>query len=99
MNKQYDFSNAIKNPYIKKLKKQITIRLDHETISYFKGLANEYGMPYQNLINMYLHSRPNCRHTGESRYPEELSQRRYWIPAFAGMTSEAISNLTTPFST
>ena len=60
MNKQYDFSNAVKNPYIKKLKKQITIRLDHQTISYFKGLANEYGMPYQNLINMYLNE---CAHT------------------------------------
>ncbi|MCB4791845.1 MAG: BrnA antitoxin family protein [Elusimicrobia bacterium] len=60
MNKQYDFSNATKNPYFKKLKKQITIRLDHETISYFKGLANEYGMPYQNLINLYL---SECAHS------------------------------------
>jgi hypothetical protein len=39
------------------------------------------------------------RHTGESRYPEGLSQRRYWVPAFAGKTSEAISNLKTWFST
>ena len=59
MKKQYDFSKAIKNPYIKKLKKQITIRLDQETIGYFKGLANKYGMPYQNLINLYL---SECAH-------------------------------------
>ncbi len=54
MKKEYDFSTSIKNPYSKKLKKQITIRIDDETINYFKQLANEVGMPYQNLINLYL---------------------------------------------
>jgi predicted DNA binding CopG/RHH family protein len=43
-----------KNPYIKNLKQPITIRLDKSTIAYFKSLAAELGMPYQNLINLYL---------------------------------------------
>jgi uncharacterized protein (DUF4415 family) len=43
-----------KNPYIKQLKQPITIRLDKDTIAYFKNLADELGMPYQNLINLYL---------------------------------------------
>lgn len=54
MRKEYDFSNAIKNPYAKKLKKQITIRLDEPTITYFKKLAKETGIAYQNLMNFYL---------------------------------------------
>ena len=44
----------MKNPYSKKLKKQITIRLDEDTIGYFKELAEEKGIPYQSLINLYL---------------------------------------------
>jgi predicted DNA binding CopG/RHH family protein len=54
MRKEYDFSKAKQNPYTKQLKKQITIRLDNTTINYFKNLSSEYGMPYQNLINIYL---------------------------------------------
>ena len=54
MKEEYDFSNAIKNPYVDKLKKQITIRLDDDIIVYFKKIAEETGMPYQNLINLYL---------------------------------------------
>ena len=54
MKEEYDFSNSIKNPYVKKLKKQVTIRLEEEVISYFKELAEETGIPYQNLINLYL---------------------------------------------
>ena len=54
MRKEYDFSKAVKNPYAKLFKRQVTIRLDESTISYFKALAQETGMPYQNLINMYL---------------------------------------------
>lgn len=50
----YDFTNAVRNPYISMLKKQITIRLDHQTIDYFKSLAEETGIKYQQLINMYL---------------------------------------------
>ena len=54
MRKEYDFSKSVKNPYAKKLKKQITIRLDEDTIEYFKELSAETGIPYQNLINLYL---------------------------------------------
>ena len=46
----YDFSKSKKNPYLKKLKKQISIRLDIDTIEYFKKLSEETGIPYQNLI-------------------------------------------------
>jgi uncharacterized protein (DUF4415 family) len=46
MNQSFDFSKAKKNPYISKLKKQITIRLDAETISYFKEMADETGIKY-----------------------------------------------------
>jgi uncharacterized protein (DUF4415 family) len=42
------------NPYVKKAKKQLTIRLDEDTIEYFRGLAEESGIPYQSLINLYL---------------------------------------------
>ncbi len=56
MRKEYDFSKMVgqKNPYIKELKTQITIRLDKDTIQYFKTLAKKTGMTYQNLINLYL---------------------------------------------
>jgi predicted DNA binding CopG/RHH family protein len=54
MKAEYDFSKAKPNPYIKKLKRQITIRLDIETIDYFKKVSEETGVPYQNLINLYL---------------------------------------------
>jgi uncharacterized protein (DUF4415 family) len=43
-----------KNPYIKHLKQPVTIRLDKDSVAYFKAMANELGMPYQNLINLYL---------------------------------------------
>lgn len=54
MRKEYDFSKGKKNPYAAKLKKQITIRLDDLTISYFKEMAEETGIKYQTLINLYL---------------------------------------------
>jgi predicted DNA binding CopG/RHH family protein len=54
MRDEYDFSNARKNPYAKALKKQITIRIDEPTIEYFKQMAEESGIPYQSLINLYL---------------------------------------------
>jgi predicted DNA binding CopG/RHH family protein len=56
MKKEYDLlkMKKRKNPYIKQLKKQITIRLGIETIDYFKGLSEESGIPYQNLIDSYL---------------------------------------------
>jgi uncharacterized protein (DUF4415 family) len=56
MRKHYDFNKmkGQRNPYVKHLKQPITIRLDKATIAYFKALADEIGMPYQNLINLYL---------------------------------------------
>ena len=54
MRKEYDFSNSIKNPYSKYLKKQVTLRLGVDVIDYFKKLAEETGIPYQNLINLFL---------------------------------------------
>ena len=54
MRKEYDFTAAKKNPYAAQLKKQITIRLDEESISYFKSISQDAGIPYQSLINLYL---------------------------------------------
>lgn len=54
MKEEYDFSNARTNPYTKKLKKQITINIDTDTINYFKAQSDKSGIPYQTLINLYL---------------------------------------------
>ncbi|MBQ3721191.1 MAG: BrnA antitoxin family protein [Fibrobacter sp.] len=56
MKKEYDFSKMkpVKNPYAKVLKKQVTIRLNSNTIDYFKEMAKEVGIPYQVLIDSYL---------------------------------------------
>jgi uncharacterized protein (DUF4415 family) len=54
MKKHYDFFGAIKNPYAKRLKKQVTIRLDDSTLAYFRGLSEETGIGYQTLINLHL---------------------------------------------
>jgi uncharacterized protein (DUF4415 family) len=43
-----------KNPYLKHLKQPVTIRLDRDTVAYFKALADESGLAYQSLINLYL---------------------------------------------
>jgi len=57
MRKEYNFSKSAANPYSKRLKQQVTIRLEKETIDYFKQLADEIDIPYQKLINLYLR---NC---------------------------------------
>jgi len=54
MRKSYDFSGAVKNPYAKRVKKQVTIRMEETTIEYFKKLAEDMNVPYQTLINLYL---------------------------------------------
>lgn len=54
MREEYDFSQSKKNPYSKRLKKQITINLDSDTVDYFKMQSEESGIPYQTLINLYL---------------------------------------------
>lgn len=56
MKKEYDFSKmkSRKNPYISKLKRQVTIRMSDDVITYFKGMADDTGIAYQSLINLYL---------------------------------------------
>ncbi len=56
MKKHYDFGGmkGRKNPYARRLRQSITIRLDRTTVAYFRELAEETGLPYQNLINLYL---------------------------------------------
>ena len=56
MRKEYDFSamRPHQNPYVRLLKQPVTIRLDRETVAYFKALAGQTGIPYQQLINLYL---------------------------------------------
>jgi len=71
MRREYDFSKGKRNPYARRLKRQVTIRLDETTIGYFKRLAQETGIAYQTLINLYL------RDCATSR--RKLSMR--WKPA------------------
>ena len=56
MKKEYNLSQmkSRNNPYSKRLKKQVTMRMGVDVIDYFKGLAEEVGIPYQKLINLYL---------------------------------------------
>ena len=56
MRAHYDFleMKGRRNPYVKFLKQPITIRLEKDTVNYFKTLSSQLGMPYQNLINLYL---------------------------------------------
>lgn len=54
MMEEYDFSNARRNPYAKRVRKQVTINIDVATIEYFKDMASDSGIPYQTLINLYL---------------------------------------------
>ena len=61
MKKEYDFSKSVKNPYAKYLKKQVTLRLGVDVVDYFKKLSEETGVPYQNLINLYLQDRAHSQ--------------------------------------
>ena len=56
MRKEYDFSKmkSRKNPYVAKLKRQVTIRMSDEIINYFKEMSEDTGIAYQSLINLYL---------------------------------------------
>ncbi len=56
MRDHYNFSKikGRKNPYIKYLKQPVTMRLDRDTVSYFKSISEKSGIPYQSLINLYL---------------------------------------------
>jgi len=62
MRKNYDFLKSVRNPYAKHLKKQVTLRLGVDVVNYFRALASETGIPYQNLINLYL---KECTYSGK----------------------------------
>ncbi len=57
MRDHYDFATmkGKKNPYVQHLKEPVTIRLDRDSVDYFKSLSEENNIPYQTLINLYLH--------------------------------------------
>src|SRR4051812_49326369 len=73
--KEYDFSKSRKNPYAKQLKSQITIRLDTAAVAYFKQLAAELGMPYQNLINLFLRDCALQKRRPTIQWPEDASKQ------------------------
>jgi len=73
MLKNYDFSKSIKNPYIKKLKRQITLRVETDTIDYFKKIAAQTDIPYQKLINLFLR---DCAEHNKAPQIHWKSQRR-----------------------
>ena len=54
MRNEYDFSQSVPNPYLSKLDEQVTIQLEEQVVNYFKQLAVESGIPYQNIISLYL---------------------------------------------
>jgi uncharacterized protein (DUF4415 family) len=71
MRKEYDFSQSRKNPYAKQLKRQITIRLDTVAVDYFKNM----GMPYQNLINLFLRDCAMQKRRPTIQWPEDAATR------------------------
>jgi predicted DNA binding CopG/RHH family protein len=76
MKAEYDFSKAKKNPYAARLKQRVTIRLDGPTVEYFKGLAEETGIPYQTLINLYLRDCAESKKELDLRWrPEKAATR------------------------
>ena len=76
MRKEYDFLKSRKNPYAKQLKRQVTIRLDVAAVDYFKRLAAELGMPYQNLINLYLRDCAMEKRRPAIEWPKAASKLR-----------------------
>ena len=73
MRKEYDFGEATQSTYAKRLKRAVTIRIDTDTIRYFKQLSRTTGLPYQTLINLYLR---DCALTGrEPRVQWETTTR------------------------
>jgi hypothetical protein len=75
MRSEYDFSKSRQNPYTKQLKRQITIRLDAAAVDYFKQLAVELGMPYQNLVNLFLRDCAARKLRPAIHWPAEPSER------------------------
>ncbi|MGL5032541.1 MAG: antitoxin [Microcystaceae cyanobacterium] len=54
MKDHYDFSQSVKNPYFKDLQEPVTLQLKEDVLNYFKQLSEETGIPFQNLIILYL---------------------------------------------
>jgi predicted DNA binding CopG/RHH family protein len=54
MRDEYDFSQSHPNFYLKRLQKQVTICLENEVVAYFKKLSEQNGIPYRDLIRLYL---------------------------------------------
>jgi len=83
MREEYDFSRSRKNPYAKQLRRQVTIRLDTVAVNYFKQLGAELGMPYQNLINLFLRDcalkkrRPNIDWISNPKDDEKAASARH----------------------
>ena len=75
MRKEYDFSKSRKNPYARQLKRQVTIRLDVAAVAYFKELAAELGMPYQNLINLFLRDCAAHKRRPMIEWPDSISRQ------------------------
>lgn len=63
MRREYDFAGARSNPYARRLKRAVTLRLDEDTVAYFKELSVQTGLPYQTLINLYLR---DCASSGRA---------------------------------
>ena len=84
MRKEYDFSQSRKNPYAKQLKRQVTIRLDTGAVDYFKEMAAELGMPYQNLINLFLRDCAMQKRRPTIRWPVGAAVRGSNSPSDAG---------------
>jgi uncharacterized protein (DUF4415 family) len=75
MRSEYDFSRSRRNPYANQLKRQVTIRLDIAAVNYFKEMAAELGMPYQNLINLFLRDCAVEKRRPVIQWPQEPPKR------------------------
>ena len=76
MRSEYDFSRSRKNPYAGQLNRQVTIRLDISAVNYFKEMASEMGMPYQNLINLFLRDCAMQKRHPVIQWPQGLRKPR-----------------------
>ena len=75
MRSEYDFSKSRKNPYAAQLKRQVTMRLDTTAVDYFKEMAAELGIPYQNLINLFLRDCAIQKRRPVIQWPEGVPKR------------------------
>ena len=74
MRSEYDFSKSRKNPYASRLKRQVTIRLDIASVDYFKEMASDLGMPYQNLINLFLRDCATQKRRPVIQWPQQTAK-------------------------